>query len=98
MAVRSREELLNMIQLMVGDTPSDEDLSLIEDFTDTFSDMETRAKDTTDWHAKYEENDTAWRKRYAERFSGSPAPDVPDPIEDEPKPINYTFKNLFKEG
>lgn len=98
MAVRSREELLSIIQALVGEAPSDDALTLIEDFTDTFSDMEGRASDTTDWHKMYDENDAAWRKRYAERFSGSPAPDTPEPIEDEPELKNLTYENLFKEG
>lgn len=68
MAVRSRDDLLNVFRERMGETPSDSDLAFVEDLTDTFGDFETRLADSTDWKTKYEENDASWRKKYAERF------------------------------
>ena len=90
MAVRTKEELMEAIRGRVGD--SDEDLAFIEDVTDTFSDLETRAADQTDWQAKYEENDREWRERYRARFfneeTPEPEPEDPDP-EEHKTPTSY---------
>lgn len=98
MAVRTREEILNSVRNRIGDDNSDDALSLIEDLTDTMSDLENKANnDGQNWKQKYEENDAAWRKKYRDRFfSGGSGDD-----DDEPEPArkkNYSFENLFKEG
>lgn len=94
MAVRTREELMEAIRSRVGDT--DEDLAFIEDVTDTFSDLEARAADQTDWHTRYEENDREWRERYRARFFNEETPD-PDPADPDPEehktPTSY--EDLF---
>lgn len=91
MAVKTREEILAEIRARVGEQNDDETISFIEDITDTFSDLETRANgDGTDWKTKYEENDANWRKKYTERFYSSNPDDTPD---DTPKP--KTFAELF---
>lgn len=99
MAVRSREEILNSIRERVGEQNDDETIAFIEDVTDTFTDLETRAiGDGVNWKVKYEENDANWRKKYTDRFfSGEPS--VPDPEpEPEPEPEEkLTFESLFKE-
>lgn len=90
MAVRTREELMEAIRGRVGD--SDEDLAFIEDVTDTFSDLESRAADQTEWKAKYEETEKEWRERYRARFFNEETPDPepgdPDP-EDHKTPTSY---------
>ena len=96
MAVRTREEILESIKTRVGEATDDDTIAFIEDVTDTFTDLETRANgDGTDWEKKYKENDESWRKKYTERFfSKDPEPEPkPDP---EPEPIK-TFEDLFKE-
>lgn len=96
MAVKTREEILAEIRARVGEQTDDETISFIEDITDTFSDLETRAKgDGTDWKTKYEENDANWRKKYTERFYSS-NPDDTSPTaktDDIQKP--KTFAELF---
>lgn len=72
MAVVTREDLFNRIKTRIGDDTSDEAISLIEDFSDTFDSMSNA--DNEDWHTKYEENDRQWRERYISRFE--------NPIED----------------
>lgn len=73
MAVLSREDLLARVQAIIGEETSDEALTLLEDVTDTYSELESKVTgDSEDWKAKYEENDSTWRKKYKERFmSGS---------------------------
>lgn len=99
MAVRSREEILNSIRERVGEQNDDETIAFIEDVTDTFTDLETRAKgDVEDWKTKYEENDASWRKRYTERFfSGEPNDPDPDPDTDPEPEEKLTYESLFKE-
>ena len=66
--VRTKDDLLSIIKEKIGDSTSDEDISLIEDINDTYSDLETRISESGDWKSKYEENDASWRKKYKERF------------------------------
>lgn len=68
MAVITKEEILEKLKTKLGDDTSDETLGLIEDISDTFSDIETRLSDNTDWKKKYEENDKEWREKYRDRF------------------------------
>ena len=99
MAVKNKDEILEAIKIRVGDNTDDETISFLEDVSDTFTDLETRANgDDEDWKTKYEENDKMWRERYTTRFfSKEPEPD-PKP-EPEPEPeVKKTFSDLFKEG
>ena len=103
MAVKSKDDLLKQIKEILPDT-DDKTIGLIEDITDTVSDLENKSKDQTDWKKKYNENDTAWRQKYKDRFFNSEAaenekedpPEVPDDI----KPLSYDdlFKEPKKEG
>ena len=69
MAILKREDYLNRIQNWLGDDSSDESISMLEDLTDTYNDLEKRANgDGEDWKRKYEENNSAWQKRYRQRF------------------------------
>lgn len=97
MSVLSREELMDRINAMVGESDDDDTLSFIEDVTDTLTDLENKANgDGVDWKAKYEQNDAEWRKKYKDRFFNSGTDPEPDPEPDtEPEPI--TFDELFEE-
>lgn len=98
MAVKNKDELLETIKAKVGDSTDDETISLLEDVSDTFSDLETRASGGDQWKTKYEENDKLWRERYTNRFfSKEPEPDPK--LDPEPEPeVKKTFSDLFKEG
>lgn len=101
MSVRSREELITTVTSMFGENPSDEQISLLEDITDTVEDYEDRISDTTDWKTKYEENDKEWRKRYIDRFNNTePKPEpTPEPgVIDPGTEVMTTFDDLFKEN
>ena len=96
MAVRTREEIITQVRARIGEQTDDETIAFLEDITDTLSDLETKANgDGIDWKAKYEENDSEWRKKYTERFySSDQNTDINDnKSDDTPKP--KTFAELF---
>lgn len=74
MAVLTKEQFLEKVSNLITGT-NDEDIQNIEDFTDTYNDLETRINNSgDDWKRKYDENDKAWRERYKQRFF-TPEPD-----------------------
>lgn len=91
MAVRTRDELITAVNEIIGETPDDNGLSLLEDISDTFASYD----DTEDWKTKYEENDAEWRKRYKERFEGKKV--VVEEIEDDTPKEKTKFEELFEE-
>ena len=91
MAVRTRDELITAVNTIIGETPDDNGLSLLEDISDTFASYD----DTEDWKTKYEENDAEWRKRYKERFEGKEV--VVEEIEDGTPKEKTKFEELFEE-
>lgn len=99
MAILTKAELLAKLKERTSGDMGDDTLKFIEDVTDTLTDFESKAKDTTDWEKKYKENDEQWRKKYKERFFTTPIQeDEQDiPTEDEPKLEKLTYENLFKE-
>lgn len=100
MAVRTKEELLNDIKGIIGDSTDDTSIILLEDISDTFDDLESRSTDTEDWKTKYEENDAEWRRKYTDRFfSAEPDDDTPDPDPADPgeEKEPMTFEDLFTE-
>lgn len=91
MAVRTRDELITAVNTIIGETPDDNGLSLLEDISDTFASYD----DTEDWKTKYEENDAEWRKRYKERFEGKKV--IVEENEDDDKKEKTQFEELFEE-
>ena len=94
MSVKTKSELLEMIKNRIGDGNSDEDISFIEDITDTVNDLENKASNNINWEQKYNENDAAWRKKYRDRFFNTDVDDIDEPPIEEPK--QYSYENLFK--
>lgn len=97
MAVKSKDDLLNLIKERVGEDSSDEAISFIEDVSDTLNDYEDRISGQEDYKKKYEENDAEWRAKYKERFfSGDPTPPPPDTEPDiEPPKKVMSYEDLF---
>lgn len=103
MAVLSHDDFMKAVKGLAGDNADDNTLTMIENFTDTFNDLETRASDTTDWKAKYEQNDNEWREKYKARFFEGDTGTTPvnvmrdqkEDITDDGKDIS--FDDLFKE-
>lgn len=95
MAVRTKEELFDLIKARIGDQTDDDAISFLEDITDTISDYELKANgDGVDWKEKYEENDRTWRAKYMERFFNK-NDEVIEKTEEKEAP--KTFEELFTE-
>lgn len=95
MAILTKEQLMESIKNRVGEDTSDEALSFIENVNDTIESMTTDKN--TDWKAKYEENDAAWRQKYKDRFFNTSSEDEEDDYEEEEKKKPMTYEALFKE-
>lgn len=85
MAVRSYEEIMEMIRTRIGEDSSDEAIALIEDISDTLQcgDSE-KVKQLTE---EKEELDRTWRERYKARFFGG---SDTDPVENLQKTVIET--------
>lgn len=100
MAVRNREEIMNLVKEIIGESTEESTISFLEDITDTLDDYENRLSDSTDWKEKYEENDAMWKQKYKERFfgGGEEQEEIAKEIkesENEEKQIK-SFEDLFK--
>lgn len=98
MAIRTKEEILNSISSIIGDSTDDASLGVLEDITDTLGDYETRVSDSTDWKTKYETNDAEWREKYKARFYETETDDDSKEIERREQPKVKTFEDLFTKG
>ena len=87
MAIRTSEEFLTMIKDRIGDSTSDEDISFIEDASDTINNMSQHEAEIAQLRAENED----LRKKYRDRFF-EPKPDEP---ETEPEQEKLTFESLF---
>lgn len=100
MAILSHDDFMNAVKELAGNSADDNTLTMIENFTDTYNDLEARASDTTDWKTKYEQNDNEWREKYKARFfegkeDKDPNEEQKEDITDDDKDIS--FDDLFKE-
>lgn len=96
MAVRTWDELNNNLKELIGDRTDDMSLAFVEDFSDTVSSVAAKATENQDWKAKYEENDSMWRKKYKDRFLNKEIPND-DPEEEQPKK-KLRYEDLFTYG
>lgn len=97
MAIKTKDELMAVLRERMGEGTDDDSLSLMEDISDTFTDLERRSANSREWETKYKENDAAWRQKYHDRFyAPSPEPE-PEPEPEAPKRA-MTYTDLFKEG
>lgn len=72
MAILKKEDYFDRLSKILGDDTSEEALKDMEDFTDTYNALSTKAEgDAAEWKRKYEENDATWKKRYKARFFSS---------------------------
>ena len=95
MSIRSNEEIMNSLRAIVGESSDDNTLAFIEDVSDTLNHYSDSLKDSTDWKAKYEDNDKEWREKYRNRFFTKPETEpevVTEP--DKTKPMKY--EDLFE--
>ena len=99
MSKLTKEEFMNALKTIIGDSTADEDLNFLKDMIDTYDELEKASQDTTDWKSKYEENDANWRQRYKDTFFNKPDENYDGgkiDYDKAEKPL--TYESLFKEG
>lgn len=88
----TREELMNAVASIIGDRTDDEAIAFVENVTDTFdsdsyAELETANAKITELTQKVSDTESAWRKKYMERFYGGSDeeanPSNQPPIEEE---------------
>lgn len=110
MAVRTKEEILQMIRERIGESTDDDTIHFVEDVSDTLDDYDSRTGTAAEWEQRYRDNDAEWRKRYTDRFFSAPpagdkninpyqdtaaSPD-PDPEDPSDHEAPKTYEDLFK--
>ena len=99
--IKSKEELIEEIRAVVGDDTSDNVIALIENVSDTMTELET--SDGEEWKQKFEENDKKWREKYISRFTEGTTEPTTEPTEPTTEPTaddeekEKTFEDLFEE-
>ena len=92
MAILSEEEFKSRLQQRFGDSENEEDISLLEDITDTVSDLRSKQGQDNGYKEKYE----ALHKKYRDRFfSSTPKQKDEEDMEDERDVNKLTFESLF---
>lgn len=104
MAKISKEEYLTKLRKFLGEEPDDAGLEILEDAQDSFIE---ESKDITEALAEAEtrhaeelaELESAWRKKYADRFltPEEVIEETKEDIEKEDESVEITFDDLFKE-
>ena len=101
MPVLTRDEYRRRVSERVGDSTSDEDLSFLEDMTDTYDSLSGSEAEIARLTAENE----SLRRRYRERFEvGDPQPvteqtadlSAPDPEEEEETKVKTVEELLFE--
>lgn len=99
MAKLEREAFLERIKSKIGETPSDDDISFLEDMTDTFDGF-SGTFTQSDIDSAVKAKDDEWRKKYTERFfdTGSkPDNNKGCSGEDDDTAENITIEDLYTE-
>lgn len=101
MAVLTKDELTKRMADKFGETEDENDISFMEDITDTFDDLQANANVTQlkELQDKYSE----LQKRYRDRFfnTGSNDSEVNEDLLEttpDPEPTILKFDDLFKKG
>lgn len=97
MAIKTKDELLESLRAILGESTDDVSLSLLEDVSDTIDDYVRRVESVTDWESKYNELDAEWRQKYRDRFyTTEPKEDIDTDIVDGGERY-YDYGELFEE-
>lgn len=101
MAVKTKDEILQNLRSIIGESTDDNVIELLEDITDTINDYDEKTKE--DWKAKYDELDETWKKKYKERFFNDDIEiekekekEKEDEKEDEKNETEITFNDIFE--
>ena len=105
MAVLTKDEYFNRIHERLKEDSSDEGIKLLEDLTDTYTDLERKASQSAgEWEEKYNNLDATWRKRYQSRFYNGEVGNYEQPKSsqsestDEYSPDDISINSLFEGG
>lgn len=90
MAIKTRDELMESINNILGDNNSDEALQLLTDISDTFG-SKTDAQRITELENQLQEQDASWRKRYRDAFMNG----ADESFEEENNKKPKSFSDLF---
>lgn len=96
MAIRTRDELTELLQQRFGNSENDEDISFVEDITDTYDSL--AGNDQTARITELETELAEQKKKYRDRFfapSDVAGGNPDDKEEEKKKPMR--FEDLFKE-
>jgi len=90
---KSKEEIINIYKARIGEEPTEEDISFLEDLDDSITD-----EDADYWKTKYEENDRQWKEKYISRFGNTEKTEesVIDDSENDVE-LKTEYSELFKE-
>lgn len=87
---RTKEELLNSLKEFIGEDESENVITFLEDFSDSFTDNSDEIVEITE---KY----NSLKKRYKERFFGDGDSAGYEPEDEPDKEKEITIKDLFTE-
>lgn len=97
--ILKREEFKTRLQERFGESDKEEDISFLEDLTDTFDSLDASGpvKELEDIKTKYNDLLKKYRDRFFEKGSEPSEPELedPEPVETEVK--KYRFDELFTE-
>jgi len=99
--VLGRDELIESVRKVIGETPSEEGVALLENVADSVTDLETKIKDIeVESKAKLDTLEAEWKDRYTRRFSETQgAVDIDLHGETEESEMKkLTYDSLFTEG
>jgi len=94
MAIRTREEIMNQLQTVLGDNVSDEALGLIQDVSDTISNDHS-AERITELETQLQDQDKAWRQKYRDAFFSGNADESIREEEDDTSKVPTRYEDLF---
>ena len=96
--IRTMEEIITAVNGLIPEgEATDEQLAILEDLTDTLTDLTTRAADQTDWQSRYEALDAEWRKKYRDRFLGPEEEEEEEEEEEGSEEAPIKYEDLFEE-
>lgn len=98
---KTKEELINAFNGIIGERTDDDVVSFLENLTDTIDDYAN--SENEDYKSMYEQNDKMWRERYMKRFRDGAEEEKPiEPITiSPPEPTreeSIQIDDLFKEN
>ena len=92
--IRSADELIADVTAFIGEVPTDEAITLLENVTDTVNSYR-------DLQERFDTLDATWRKRYTDRFMGKTEEkeetEETEETEEKDNAEEITIEDLFEE-